>query len=85
MYKRQAQGSNETIVQINRIGYIAREEAALTNGPNDDLPAVGKDGLYLRLAKDTEVMVLYKGNYTYKIEYDGRQYYTCLLYTSRCV
>lgn len=71
-----AHGNNEAIVEINRIGYIARDEAALTNGPNDDLPAVGKDGLYLRMSKDTEVMVLYKGNYTYKIEYDGRQYYT---------
>ena len=68
--------SNKSIVQINRIGYIARENAELKNGPNDDIPAVGKDGLYLRLPEGTEVLVLYKGDYTYKIEYEGRQYYT---------
>lgn len=67
--------SNKSIVQINRIGYIARENAELKNGPNDDIPAVGKDGLYLRLPEGTEVLVLYKGDYTYKIEYEGRQYY----------
>lgn len=71
-----AEESNDTIVQINRIGYTAKDNAALKDGPNDDLPAVGKDGLYLQLPKDTELMVLYKGNYTYKVEYDGKQYYT---------
>lgn len=68
----------ETIVQINRIGYITQNNAALKNGPNDELPAIGKDGLYLRLPKDSEVQVLYKGRYTYKIEYDGKQYYTAI-------
>ena len=68
--------SNESIVQINRTGYIARDEAELKNGPNDDIPAIGKDGLYLRLPEGTEVLVLYKGDYTYKIEYEGKQYYT---------
>lgn len=69
---------NEKIVQINRLGYIAQNDAALKDGPNDDLPAVGKDGLYIKLPRDTEVDVLYQGRYTYKVEYDGRQYYTAL-------
>lgn len=68
--------SNASIVQINRTGYIAKTNAELKNGPNDEIPAVGKDGLYLRLSEGTEVLVLYKGDYTYKIEYDGKQYYT---------
>lgn len=68
--------SNESTVQINRTGYIAKDNAELKEGPNDELPAIGEDGLWLKLPKDTEVLVLYKGNYTYKIEYDGKQYYT---------
>lgn len=70
------QTGNEMLVQINRLGYIAQNDVVLKAGPNDDLPAVGKDGLYIKLSKDTEVDVLYKGRYTYKVEYDGRQYYT---------
>ena len=68
--------SGDTIVQMNRMGYIAKENAALMDGPNDDLPSVGEDGLYLKLPEGTEVLVLYKGTYTYKIEYEGKQYYT---------
>lgn len=67
---------NPTIVQMNRTGYIAKDNAALRDGPNDDLPSIGSDGLYLKLPEGTEVLVLYKGEYTYKIEYEGKQYYT---------
>lgn len=66
------------VVEMNRLGYIAKDKAALKVGPNDDLPAVGKDGLYLELPLNTEVLVVYKGDYTYKVEYDGEYYYTAL-------
>ena len=68
--------NSSTIVQINRQGYITKDDAELKDGPNDELPAVGRDGLYLKLKKGTEVLVLYKGDYTYRVEYDGNQYYT---------
>ena len=66
------------VVEMNRLGYIAKDKAALKAGPNDDLPAMGKDGLYLELPLNTEVIVVYKGDYTYKVEYDGEYYYTAL-------